>query len=119
FKIPLDCDITVVQLYFEGTAEGVNVYVDDVSVTLPAKNLVADGDFEDAAVGETAGWETWYTGGTTLAVTDAKAHAGSHSLLASNRTTDSWPSYDLTGLVEVSTTYTVSAWALQTGGAPD
>lgn len=117
FQIPLDCDITDVQLYFEGTAEGVNVYVDDVSVTLPADNLVDGGDFEDAAVGETAGWETWYQGGTTLAVTDAKAYAGSQSLLASNRVANSNPSYVLTSLVEAGTTYTVSAQALHTGAA--
>lgn len=117
FNIPLGCDVNDVQLYFEGTAAGTNVYIDDVSVTLPAASLVTGGDFEGASLD--GGWGTWWTGGTSLSLTTDRAFAGSQSLLANNRTANSHPSYNLTSLVEPGTSYAVSAQALHTGTVND
>jgi GH35 family endo-1,4-beta-xylanase len=117
FEIPLDCEITDVQLYFEGTTAGVDVYIDDVSVTLPVDNLVTDGGFEGSSLD--GGWGVWYTSGTDLSLATDKVYAGSQSLLASNRSENSHPSYDLTSLVEAGTTYSVSAQALHMAGGSD
>lgn len=119
--IPAACDITDVQIYFEGTAETTTVYLDEVKVLPPAAsgdgNLVTDSGFEGATLD--SGWEVWYAAGTQLQVSTAKAFAGTQSLFASSRVANSNPSYVLTSLVQPGTTYTVSAEALHTGGAND
>ncbi|GIX22184.1 MAG: hypothetical protein KatS3mg121_0967 [Gammaproteobacteria bacterium] len=117
FGIPLDCDIQDVQLYFEGTAAGVNVYIDDVSVTLPAENLVEDGGFESGSLDP--GWRAWWVGGTSLSITSDRAYAGNNSLWVSNRVEDSHPSYNLTGRLQVGESYTVSARVLHTGAGDE
>ena len=56
-----NCDLVDVSIYFEGTAAGVDVYLDDVRVVPPNNNLVNDGGFETGI----AGWSSW--NGSTLA----------------------------------------------------
>ncbi|HEX5055606.1 MAG TPA: endo-1,4-beta-xylanase [Gammaproteobacteria bacterium] len=80
-------------------------------------DLVTDGGFEEAVLD--GGWSAWFTGGTSLALSSAKAYAGSKSLLASNRVTNSHPSYNLTTKVEPGVTYSVSAQALHMGAGAD
>jgi GH35 family endo-1,4-beta-xylanase len=109
-----DCDIVDVAIYFEGTATGVDVYVDDVAVVPPNNNLVNDGGFETGI----AGWASW--NGSTLATSTAQAHGGAQSLLASNRpNANQFAVYNLTGRVQAGTTYAVSAWVFHTGAAND
>ncbi len=99
-------------IYFEGTATGVDVYVDDVSVVPPDNNLVTGGGFESGI----AGWQSW--NGSTLSASTAQAHAGVQSLLASNRpNANQFAVYNLTSRVAAGTTYAVSAWVFHTGAA--
>ena len=63
-----NCDIVDVAIYFEGTATGIDVYMDDVRVVPPNNNLVNDGGFETGI----AGWASW-NGSTLSASTAAEA----------------------------------------------
>jgi endo-1,4-beta-xylanase len=110
-----DCDIVDVSIFFEGTSAGVDVYLDDVTVTPPTQqNLLADGGFENGI----AGWSSW-NGAVLSASTDA-AYSGSQSLRATDRpNTNQFAVYNLTGLVSPGTTYSVSAQALITGTDTD
>lgn len=116
--IPGDCDITDVAIFFEGTAAGTDVYLDDVQVIAPDAgdgNLVTDGGFEAATL---SGWQSW--NGSTLGLTGDQAYAGSQSLLATNRPNDGqFAVYNLTSAVSSGATYAVSAQVLQAGTAPD
>jgi hypothetical protein len=101
-----------VSIYFEGTAAGVDVYLDDVRVVPPNNNLVNDGGFESGI----AGWQSW--NGSTLSASTAQAHAGVQSLLASNRpNANQFAVYNVTSRVATGTTYAVSAWVYQTDAA--
>lgn len=106
-----DCDIVDVAIYFEGTATGVDVYLDDVSVTPPADaNLVTDGGFETGI----AGWDNWGNG--DLSASTAQAHDGAQSLLSINRSgTGGFAAYNLTSVVSAGNSYAVSAWVYVDG----
>jgi GH35 family endo-1,4-beta-xylanase len=117
--IPGDCDVVDVAIFFEGTAAGVDVYLDEVKVIAPDPggdgNLVADGGFESGSV---AGWQSW--NGSSLSVTTDEAFAGSRSLLAADRpNTAQFAVYNLTSAVRPGTTYAVSSRVLQAGAATD
>ena len=108
--IPLGCTVTDAAIYFEGTAAGSDVFIDDVKVVPPSSNLVNDGGFETG----TAGWSSW--NGATLAASNAQAHTGSQSLHATNRpNANQFAVYSLTGKAQTNTTYSVSAWTLISG----
>jgi hypothetical protein len=109
-----NCDIVDVALFFEGTAAGVDVYLDDVEVIPPNDNLISNGTFEAG----TAGWSSW--NGATLTASSAQAHGGAQSLFVTGRpNTNQFAVYSLNGLVSPNTTYAVSAWTQITGGASD
>lgn len=109
-----DCDLVDVSIYFEGTAAGVEVFIDDVRVVPPETNLVTDGGFEAGI----AGWGSW--NGSTLSASAAQAHAGAQSLRATARPSDAqFAVYNLTSRVQAGITYAVSAWVFHTGTAND
>jgi endo-1,4-beta-xylanase len=109
-----DCDIVDVAIYFEGTATGVDVYLDDVRVVPPNNNLVNDGGFE----GGIAGWASW--NGSTLSASALQKRNGVQSLRATGRPNDAqFAVYNLTSRVAAGTTYAVSAWVFHTGAAND
>ncbi|MGL6161159.1 endo-1,4-beta-xylanase [Microbulbifer sp.] len=115
--IPADCTPTEVLIYFENTATGTDVHIDDVQVTAPAPaepsdNLIADGGFEGASL---SGWSAWWTGGTSLTLTTEQFHDGAQSMKISERTANSNPSIDLAGEVAAGSSYDVSAWVRHTG----
>lgn len=108
--IPAGCTPTDVEIYFEGTTAGVDVYIDDVKVIPPDNNLVVDGGFEAG----TAGWSSW--NGATLAAVATQAHSGAQSMQATNRSNDAqFAVYSLTGKAKTETNYAVSAWVLING----
>lgn len=102
-----DCDLTEVSIYFEGTAAGVDMFIDDVSVRPPGGNLIQNASFETG----TAGWTTWYQS-PTLTTTSALSHDGDRSLVITNRTTGTGETarYVLTPVVTPGTSYAASAW---------
>jgi endo-1,4-beta-xylanase len=110
-NIPNCNNLTEVQIFAEGPAAGVDLYVDDVNVFIPTvTNLLSDGSFES----QMGSWFTWGSG--TLAVTSARAHGGSKSLLFSNRTGNGPIARSLMGIVQPGKTYQVSMWT-SIGGA--
>ena len=119
-EIPASCEPTEVLMYFENTAAGTDVYIDNVQVIAPAGgedsgdgNLINDGGFEGASL--SGNWSAWWSAGTSLAVSDEQAQAGAQSLKVSARTENSMPSYDLTAAVIPGTTYDVSIWVQHSG----
>jgi endo-1,4-beta-xylanase len=106
-----DCDLTELLVFVEGPPEGVDLYVDDVSVRQPiTASLVSNGDFELG----TSGWFGW---GGTLGVTTARAHGGLQSLVVSNRSAGAGTAaYDLTSAVSAGTTY-LTSFFVTIGGA--
>ncbi|HEY8473179.1 MAG TPA: endo-1,4-beta-xylanase [Natronosporangium sp.] len=100
------------QLYLESPDVEADFYVDDVTIvqTSPppggGDQVILAADFE---TGTAEGWGA--RGEETVAASDADAHGGSWSLLASGRT-EPWngPSRDITALVEPGTTYRFSLW---------
>jgi endo-1,4-beta-xylanase len=106
-----DCDLTELLVFVEGPPEGVDLYVDDVSVRKPiTASLVSNGDFELG----TSGWFGW---GGTLGVSTARAHGGLQSLLVSNRSAGAGTAaYDLTSAVSAGTTY-LTSFFVTIGGA--
>lgn len=116
--IPASCTITEVLIFFEGTAAGSDVYIDEVKVVPPAGtsvNLMSNGSFESGI----AGWSSW--NGSTLSASTLQAHAGSQSLLASARpnTNQFAVSPNIGASLTPGTTYTVKAWVYQTGAGAD
>lgn len=109
-----DCDLVDVAIFFEGTAVGIDVYVDDVEVLAPASdNLISDGGFETGI----AGWTAW--NGATLSASTAQAHTGDQSLFATNRPdANQFAVYNLTSAVTPNSVYAVSGWAFITGADP-
>lgn len=99
------CTLKKVMLYVEGTA-GMDLYVDDASVSDPAlTNVMPDGTFESAL----GAWFSWGTG--TLAVTNARAHSGLQSLGQIGRTSNSPIARSLMGLVNPGKSYQISLWS--------
>ena len=110
-NVPNCTNLTEVQIFAEGPAAGVDLYVDDVNVFLPTvTNLLTDGTFES----QLGSWFTWGTG--TLAVTSTRAHEGSKSLLFSNRVGNGPIARSLLGIVQPGKSYQVSMWT-SIGGA--
>ena len=118
-EIPATCEPTEVLMYFENTTAGTDVYIDNVQVIAPGAgeevdpNLINDGGFEGSSLA--GNWSAWWSGGTSLAVSDEQAQAGSQSLKVSERAANSMPSYDLTAAVVPGTTYDVSVWVHHSG----
>ena len=118
-EIAADCQINEALLYFENTPGGTDVYIDAVEVIAPggeepaSDNLITDGGFEGAAL--SSSWSAWWAGGTSLAISDEQAQAGSQSLKVSERVENSMPSYDLTSKVEAGATYDVSLFVQHSG----
>jgi hypothetical protein len=109
-----NCDLVEVSIYFEGTAAGVDVYLDDVRVVPPNNNLVNDGGFETGI----AGWSSW--NGSTLGASTLQSRNGLQSLRASARpNANQFAVYNLTSRVAAGNTYAVSAWVFHTGAAND
>ena len=89
---------------------GVDVYLDEVTVTPPGDNLVANGGFESGI----GGWSAW--NGATLSASTEQAYSGNQSLYATDRPdTSQFAVYNLTALVSAGSTYLVSGQALITG----
>jgi len=110
-NIPNCNNLSEVQIFAEGPAAGVDLYVDDVNVFIPTvTNLLSDGSFES----QMGSWFTWGSG--TLAVTSARAHGGSKSLLFSNRVGNGPIARSLMGIVQPGKSYQVSMWT-SIGGA--
>ena len=104
-NIPTCANLSEFTIWAEGPGAGVDLYVDDVNVSIPViTNLLSDGTFESAQ----GSWFTWGSG--TLAVTSARAHGGSKSLLFSNRTGNGPIARSLMGIVQPGKSYTVSMW---------
>ncbi len=110
-NIPNCNNLTEVQIFAEGPPAGVDLYVDDVNVYIPTvTNLLSDGTFES----QLGSWFTWGSG--TLAVTAARAHGGSKSLLFSNRVGNGPIAHSLLGIAQPGKSYQVSMWT-SIGGA--
>lgn len=79
-----DCAIDVVNLYVEGPPAGVDILVDDVSLSVvessEGPNIIANAGFETG----TNGWFPF--GGVTISATTARAHGGVQSALVTGRT---------------------------------
>ncbi|MFD1218284.1 endo-1,4-beta-xylanase [Microbulbifer celer] len=112
-EIPADCQVNEALMYFDNTPGGTDVYLDSVQVIPPnsgeeeeTDNLIKDGGFE--GVVPAAAWSAWYASGTTLALSNEQAQAGSQSLKVSTRAENSNPSYDLTAAVEAGAAYDVA-----------
>ncbi len=109
-----DCDLVDVAIYFEGSATGIDVYLDDVRVVPPDNNLVNDGGFESGI----AGWGSW--NGSALSASTLQSRNGLQSLRATARPDNAqFAVYGLTSRVSAGTTYAVSAWVFHTGAAND
>jgi len=115
--IPADCTLTEALIYFENTAGGTDVHIDDVKVVAaapaePGDDLISDGGFEGASL---SGWSAWYTAGTSLSLTTEQFHDGAQSMKVSERAANSNPSIDLASKVTAGSSYAVSAWVRHTG----
>ncbi len=111
-----DCPLKEVLIYFENTAENIDIFVDDISVMVgePIVNLVEDGGFE----GESTAWTAWQGGVPSLST--AEKVTGEQSLLISGRTiTDAGAGYALTSKVASGRTYHVTAMAKHKGEVAD
>jgi endo-1,4-beta-xylanase len=110
-NIPNCNNLSEVQIFAEGPAAGVDMYVDDVNVYIPTvSNLLTDGTFES----QQGSWFTWGSG--TLAVSSARAHGGSKSLAFTNRVGNGPIAHSLLGSVTPGKSYQVSMWT-SIGGA--
>ena len=99
-----ECELTDLLIYAEGPADGIDIYLDDVSVReFVTANLVSNGDFE---LGNVNGWSSW--DGTVAASTEY-AQSGNYSLKLSGRSNNGPAVYNnLQTLLEAGKTYSVS-----------
>lgn len=110
------CDLQRAELYTEGPAAGVDLFVDDMSIrleeTMVSPNIVNNPGFESGL----AGW-TAYAGSLQLATDNPRA--GSASGRVTDRT-DTWqgPVYPMFGQVARATSYQADAWLRQDGTGP-
>ncbi|XQW86478.1 endo-1,4-beta-xylanase [Thalassotalea piscium] len=107
FVLP-NCALTSADVYFDGPAIGIDIYIDTVSltdeITTDPENLFTNSTFE----GGVNGWSTW---GANIEESTAFAHTGDKSALVNSRAND-WqgPVYDFLGTGTANTTYDVSGW---------
>jgi GH35 family endo-1,4-beta-xylanase len=112
-SVPGDCSINEVLVYFENATAGIDIYLDEVKVSPPGENLLADGGFETGI----SGWSSW--DGTSLSASTDQAYEGSQSLLAAaNGGAQFAVSPNLGVLMTPGTTYSVSAQVF-VGGTED
>ena len=110
------CAATELTAYFENAPPGPDIYIDDVALrqdlSVRSVNLIGNPDFES---GTTSGWFGF--GSPTITATQAQAHAGHWSALATNRTASFMgPGYDL-GAVATPGDYRATAWVRLAGAA--
>ncbi len=106
------CNLTELQVYAEGPPAGVDLYVDDVNISLPTvTNLLPEGSFES----QLGSWFSWGSG--TFALTSARAHGGAQSLLFSGRSANAPLARSILDLVTPGKTYQLSLWATVGGAA--
>lgn len=106
-----DCELTDVLIYAEGPEGGIDIFLDEVSVREElGESIISNGGFEEGA---TTGWFSW--DGTVSATTEF-VNTGEYSLLLSERSGNGPAAYNLTSLVELGRTYSVSM-AVSIGGA--
>jgi GH35 family endo-1,4-beta-xylanase len=110
------CAATELTAYFENAPAGTDIYIDDVSLrqdlSVRAVNLIANPDFESGA---TSGWFGF--GSPTITATQAQAHGGHWSGLATDRTASFMgPGYDLRAAATPGD-YLASAWVRLDGAA--
>jgi len=109
-------------LYVEAASATSSYYIDTFSIATsnggcanPPDNSGFSSDFESGAL---QGWTP--NGSPTLTVTTADAHSGTHSLLATNRTsTFMGPLHDATGKMCNGSSYKVEVWVKMAPGQPD
>ncbi|HEX2731994.1 MAG TPA: endo-1,4-beta-xylanase [Polyangiaceae bacterium] len=100
-----DCALTNVAFWLEGPGGGVDLYLDHVSVRqVTTTNIVPNGTFESG----TSGWFS-FAGGNLSQASD-RAHAGSKSLLVTNRAGNAPAATNLTSLVTAGKSYPFSLW---------
>ncbi len=104
------CEITNVQIYFEGPEAGIDIFVDNISLLGESQggageNLVSNSDFES---GEIAPWGA--TAAETLQLVNDPTFEGAFALSAINRTeTFEGPGIDLIEVTEPGQTFAISA----------
>jgi len=105
-----NCTVQSVVLYGEGPAAGVNLFMDDASLSLvdpgQGPNVIANSGFETDA----SGWFGF--GAVNVESTTARAHGGSRSARVSGRTAN-WQGLatSLVGQLTPGASYSLSAWA--------
>ncbi|HKO94962.1 MAG TPA: endo-1,4-beta-xylanase, partial [Polyangiaceae bacterium] len=109
FTLP-NCTLANVTLYVEGPPAGVNVLLDDVSLSQlessQGPNIIANAGFETG----TGGWFPF--GAVTISATTARAHSGLQSAFVTNRTaTFNGIATSLLGLATPGRTYGVRGFA--------
>ncbi|MGC4069368.1 MAG: endo-1,4-beta-xylanase [Polyangiaceae bacterium] len=97
-----DCAFSSFNVYPEGPAAGVDIYIDDVKILTPEGNLLAPGSFESGA---TEGFSAWRG---SIANTSERAHGGNFSL---KNTASGQPMFvhGVSGLVQ-GKSYLASMW---------
>jgi GH35 family endo-1,4-beta-xylanase len=104
-----DCLSEAIDVVIAGPAAGVDLHVDDVALRRAqqlGRDLFANPDFEIDA----SGWFGF--GGAAVAATTAQAHAGTHSVVATQRTAGfQGPGYNILAAgASLGGTYQASAW---------
>ena len=108
-------DVTGLLLYVESTSATASYYIDSFSIVQlappagpPANTAGATSSFESGGL---EGWAS-RTGGEMVANTTADAHAGTRSLLTTNRTaTFQGPAFNVTNVMFNGSRYRVELWA--------
>jgi endo-1,4-beta-xylanase len=117
-------DNTTLIFYVQTQSGNASYYIDSVSITqvappptIPPPNTTgAASSFES---GTLEGWSS-RTGGEMVANSTADAHAGTHSLLTTNRTqTFQGPAFNVSNVMFNGSRYFVSLWAKLAPGQPD
>jgi hypothetical protein len=104
-----DCAFSSFNVYPEGPAAGVDIYIDDVQILTPEGNLMAPGSFES---GSSEGWGAWRG---SVAATPERAHGGTFSL---KNTASGQPMFvhGVSGLVQ-GKSYIASMWLSTTSAS--
>lgn len=103
-----DCTLVSADLYFDGPAAGVDIYIDTVTITseitVDPDNLFTNSTFEE-------GVNSWGTWGANIEESTDFAHTGEKSALVNFRTSD-WqgPVFDFLGKGKANATYNISGW---------